>query len=170
MRNIIQLRALEMEDIDFLYDIENDMEMWKEGISNVPYSRYALSNYIATNSNDIYIDKQLRLVIENLQGDVLGLIDLTNFNPGNRRAEVGIVVKNNERQKGYATAAIYQFIDYCKNIIHLHQLYACVSANNIASMRLFKRIGFSQCGKVKDWIFYNGQYTDAFMLQYIIDK
>ena len=37
------LRALEPEDLDFLYIIENDSSLWKFGASNVPYSKYVLS-------------------------------------------------------------------------------------------------------------------------------
>ena len=43
----IRLRALEPEDLDWLYRIENDEHVWKWGNSNVPYSRYALKKYIA---------------------------------------------------------------------------------------------------------------------------
>ena len=38
----IRLRALELEDLDFLYQIENDDRLWELGVSNVPYSAEAL--------------------------------------------------------------------------------------------------------------------------------
>ena len=40
------LRALEPEDLDFLYSIENDAELWDFGCANVPYSKFSLNNYI----------------------------------------------------------------------------------------------------------------------------
>ena len=49
----IRLRALEPEDLDFLYTIENDVSLWNVGNANVPYSRYVLHDYIAHASNDI---------------------------------------------------------------------------------------------------------------------
>ena len=58
----IYLRALEPEDLDLLYQIENEDEVWNVGSSNVPYSRYTLLNYIANASNDIYVDGQVRLI------------------------------------------------------------------------------------------------------------
>ena len=45
---IIHLRALEPEDLDSLYNIENDEDLWDVGVTNVPYSRFVLSAYIAT--------------------------------------------------------------------------------------------------------------------------
>ena len=64
----IRLRAIEPEDLDLLYQIENNKELWNVGISNVPYSRYTLHNYIATASNDIYVDRQVRMMVENMSG------------------------------------------------------------------------------------------------------
>ena len=50
----IRLRALELEDLDFLYQIENDDRLWELGVSNVPYSRRVLLDYITSASADIY--------------------------------------------------------------------------------------------------------------------
>ena len=50
----VRLRAMEPEDLDILYRIENDMSLWDVGNTNVPYSRYALHDYIAHASHDIY--------------------------------------------------------------------------------------------------------------------
>ena len=44
--NQVHLRAIEPEDLDLLYRIENDVKLWNVGITNVPYSRYALHDYV----------------------------------------------------------------------------------------------------------------------------
>ena len=36
----MKLRAIEPEDLDLLYQIENNTELWQVGATNVPYSRY----------------------------------------------------------------------------------------------------------------------------------
>ena len=38
----VRLRALEPEDLDFLYRIENDEALWDCGTTNLPYSRQVL--------------------------------------------------------------------------------------------------------------------------------
>ena len=53
----IRLRALELEDLDFLYQIENDDRLWELGVSNVPYSRRVLLDYITSASADIYLSE-----------------------------------------------------------------------------------------------------------------
>ena len=85
----IKLRAMEPEDLDVLYKIENDTSLWGVGVTNVPYSRYTLHDYIANSVGDIYTDKQVRLMIDNEQGQTVGIIDITDFDPRHRRAELG---------------------------------------------------------------------------------
>ena len=84
----IRLRAMEPEDLDVLYQIENNQKLWDVGTTNVPYSRYALQNYIVSQTNDIFADRQLRLMIENEEGQTIGIIDIINFEPQHQRAEV----------------------------------------------------------------------------------
>lgn len=54
----IRLRAMEPEDLDLLYHIENDRSVWGVSSTNVPYSRYAPHDYVAHAQNDIYTDKR----------------------------------------------------------------------------------------------------------------
>ena len=77
----IRLRAIEPEDLDLLYLIENDTRLWNVGTTNVPYSRYTLHDYIATSSDDIYADRQVRLIIGNEDGQTVGMCDLVHFEP-----------------------------------------------------------------------------------------
>ena len=97
----IHLRAIEPEDLDVLYTIENDTKVWNVSTTNVPYSRYVLYDYVANAKNDIYADKQVRMMIEDEHHNVVGIVDIINFDPKNMRAEVGIVIKQDYRNKGY---------------------------------------------------------------------
>ena len=129
----MKLRAIEPEDLDLLYQIENNTELWQVGATNVPYSRYTLHDYIATSSDDIYADRQVRMVVENDEGACVGLADLVHFEPQHQRAEVGIVILPAYRRKGYGEQAIGKLADYALRVVHLHQLYAVVAANNKAA-------------------------------------
>ena len=161
----IKLRALEPEDLDELYAIENDREIWHVGPTNVPYSRYALHEYIARQQADIYADRQVRLVVENAEKNVVGLVDLVDFDPQHRRAELGIVVKKAFRGQGYGQAAIAQMLDYARKTLHLHQIYAIVDADNHESLQLFRQVGFEEKNRLKDWLFDGENYRDAVLMQ-----
>lgn len=152
--DMIRLRAIEPEDLDWLYRVENDEKLWKWGQSNVPYSRYVLKRYIADSLHDIYADGQLRLVIvaQGHDDQVIGCVDLTDFNPQHLRAEVGILIFPEYQQRGYGKMALDLLVLYAEECLHLHQLYALISVQNIPALKLFKNAGFIQEGVLKDWL------------------
>ncbi len=161
----IRLRAIEPEDLDLLYRIENDTRLWNVGATNVPYSRYTLHDYIATSSDDIYADRQVRLVMENGEGETVGLTDLVHFDPQHLRAETGIVVLDAHRRKGYASAALDELSRYALHVLHLHQLFAIVEQDNIAAVQLFRENGYEQQAVLKDWLYDGRKYHDSVLLQ-----
>ena len=161
----IKLRALEPEDLDELYAIENDREIWHVGPTNVPYSRYALHEYIARQQADIYADRQVRLVVENAEKTVVGLVDLIDFDPQHRRAELGIVVKKAFRGHGYGQSALKKMLDYAKKSLHLHQVYVIIDAENHESLQLFRQVGFEEKNRLEDWLFDGENYREAVFLQ-----
>ena len=157
----IRLRAIEPEDLDVIYDIENDLELWTVGYTNAPYSRYILHDYIANATSDIYADRQLRLLAENEKGDVVGIVDLSDFEPRHNRAELGIVVRRSCRNCGYGKQIIEQIIDYGRRVIHLHQIYSVVSCDNVAALQLFHSLSFEDGNTLKEWLFDGEKYIDA---------
>jgi diamine N-acetyltransferase len=164
----ITLRAIEPEDLDLLYRIENDVRLWNVGTSNVPYSRYLLHDYVAHATNDIYADRQVRMMIDNAEGEAVGIVDLVSFDPANRRAEVGIIILNDRRRQGYGTATLRQVDDYALRILHLHQLYAYIDEFNEASLSLFRKAGYTVAAHVADWLFDGEHYRDALLMQRIL--
>ena len=109
----IRLRALEPEDLDWLYTLENDETLWGVGCSNVPYSRYALKSYIAESRHDIYADGQLRLVaVLKATGAVVGCVDLVDFSPRHLRAEVGIFLYPDYQNRGWGGRMLKMLVSY----------------------------------------------------------
>lgn len=162
---VVRLRAIEPEDLDMLYGIENDTKLWNVSVTSVPYSRYTLYDYIANSKNDIYSDRQVRMMVENGGGEVVGIVDLINFDPKHLRAEIGIVIKREYRNQGYAQAAIGEICDYALNVLHLHQLYALVNRDHPHSLKLFEKTGFSVSSELKDWLFDGKNYHNAVLMQ-----
>ena len=160
------LRAMEPEDLDTLYKIENKQKLWAVSATNVPYSRFALHEYVETNTNDIYADKQVRLMIDNDAGETVGIIDLMNFSPQHSRAEVGIVIMKPHRQKGYATAAMEKLVAYARQTLHLHQLFLVTECDNENCLLLFEKLGFEKTALLKQWLQQKeGVYKDACLMQ-----
>ena len=163
----IKLRAIEPEDLDLLYRIENDVELWNVSTSNVPYSRYLLHEYVANNKNDIYSDGQVRMIVENSEGEAIGVADLVNFDPSNLRAEVGLIILNDYRRQGYGIAVLNRIADYALRILHLHQLYAYVDVNNSPSLGVFQKADYKVAAEIKDWLYDGQNYHDSVLFQYV---
>ena len=162
----LYLRALEMEDLDFLYQLENDATVWEISSTVTPYSKHVLRKYLENAHRDIYDVKQLRLVICLNSGTAVGLIDLFDFDPKNKRAGVGIVVlQSDERNKGLGSEALSLLTEYAFSTLEVRQLFANVGNENAASIHLFEKMGFTKVGVKKDWIFSNGKFSDEILYQ-----
>jgi len=165
----ILIRALEPSDIDFLFEIENDTDLWQVSQTHQPFSAKLLREYIAQADKDIYEVKQFRFAIEH-ENNLVGFIDLFDFDPKNRRAGVGIVIHKKYRGNNYAKAALKMLIKYGFDILFLHQLYANISVENTPSIRLFESLGFQLAGVKKEWNFNGTAYTDEALYQLINEK
>ncbi|MDR0420679.1 MAG: GNAT family N-acetyltransferase [Prevotellaceae bacterium] len=150
----IRLRQLEPEDLDILYLWENDVNIWNVTNTTAPYSRYALKQYIENSHREIFETGQLRLMIEEKTNNkTIGTIDLFDFNPLHLRVALGVLVYSEEnRRQGFAHSALNLIIDYCFNILHLHQVYCNVNEDNIKSIKMLTNIGFVIAGTKKQWI------------------
>lgn len=165
----IFLRALELSDLDFLYNLENDESLWEVSNTTTPYSKYILNQYLENSHRDIYDVKQLRLVIcKNENEAVIGFIDLFDFDPKHFRVGVGIVIFSEEdKGKGFASEALQLTCNYAFKHLNVHQIFAGITEENNGSINLFEKAGFERSGIKKDWIFSEGKYKNEYLYQLI---
>ena len=95
-----------------------------------------------------------------------GCIDLYNYDPLNRRCAVGIMVATGHRRQGHALAMLQALADQYRSTLHI--LYADIAATNTASIALFRKAGYTQCGHFKEWLLVNDQYIDSIRMQLIL--
>jgi diamine N-acetyltransferase len=165
----INLRALEPEDLELLYNWENNDSYWTISNTVSPFSKYTLKRYLENSHKNIYETGQLRLMIDHIPDKVtIGTIDIFDFDPFHKRAGLGILIANETyRKNGYASMALTCLIDYCFKTLQLHQLYCNILVNNPESIDLFKKQGFVQTGIKKDWIKTSDEYLDEYLFQLI---
>jgi len=163
----INLRALEPEDLDFLYATENDETFWQISSTQTPYSKYILKKYIENSHQDIYEAKQYRFVICNTENMPIGMIDLFDFNPQHHRVGVGILILPKHRSKGYSKEALELIIDYAFEYLNVHQIFANITSDNLNSIALFKKFKFKLVGTKKDWVYSNSDYKNENLYQLI---
>lgn len=168
-RNGYLLRAPEPEDIGCMCRFENTPALWEVSNTTGPYSRFFLKQYIEENKNDLYQDRQLRLMIEDPEGMVTGIIDLFHFDPFHNRAEIGIVIDSDFRRKGIGTLALDLLVQHCFEHIGIHQLYAYIDVHNEPCRKLFLKGGFKECTRLKDWIRTGKTFSDVVLVQRLND-
>lgn len=167
----INLRALEPEDLSFLFQIENNESFWEISHTVAPFSKYVLKQYLENAHLDIYEAKQLRLIIEETSSKkAVGMIDLFDFNPQHKRAGIGILITPEKQQNGFASEALRLLISYSFTHLNLHQLYANITTDNTKSLQLFSNFDFREIGVKKEWIYSQGIYKDEILLQLINEK
>lgn len=165
----IYLRALEPNDLEFVYAVENDETIWHVSNTQTPYSRFLIRQYLKNSQQDIFEAKQLRLAIcKDQDFPAIGLVDLFDFDPKNNRAGIGILIKDNiDRNSGVGTEALGLLIQYAFRQLNLHQLYANIDTENKPSLSLFSHFKFVQIGIKKEWNLVEGHYKDEALFQLI---
>ena len=165
----IYLRALEPEDLELIYAIENDESVWEVSQTQTPYSRFLIKQYLESCHKDIYEVKQLRLVIVTTEEEAIGFVDLFDFDPKNDKIGLGVLVLDHARGKKYGREALGLLIEYTFKNLYVHQIYANVLEDNVASIKLFESLGFVKTGIKKDWILEGNYYKSEYLFQLIKD-
>ncbi len=162
----IILRAVEPDDIERLYEWEND----HSAIFDAPLSLQNITDYVMNYRADLYADGQLRLmIVERASGDTVGCIDLYNFSIADRRAGTGIYIAAPYRRRGLAAAAVEALTEYASGRLGLHQLWATCTISNEASRRLFCSNGFEPAGRLRAFVRSGSTYEDAIIMQRIFE-
>lgn len=160
----ITLRACEPNDINFLYKWENDYSLWHITNTYIPFSKSTLIKYLES-IQDIYTDKQLRLIIE-VNAQPVGMIDLFDYEPFHSRAGIGILIADEQnRSHGLATDALSTLKTYCKNTLGIRLLFCNILITNEPSIRLFEKSGFKKCGIKPKWHKQGDEFVDELIYQ-----
>ena len=163
----VALRVAEPYDAEIIYKWENDMDVWRDSETRVPFSMRQIEQFLL-NNNDLVSEKQLRFIIEDTKNDnPVGCIDIYDYDSFNSRAGLGILIDEKYRGQGFAKSAIKLLLKYCFKTLLLNQIYILTLATNASSMKLFESIGFVKCGHKKQWYKTTHGFIDQIEYQYI---
>ena len=163
----IRLRAMEPEDLETMYAMENDPQTWDVTNFSVPYSKYVLKQYMENSQCDMFADRQLRMMIVRCEDNaVVGTIDITDFAPMHSRGEVGIAVRREYQGKGYASDALRLLCDYAFGFLFLKQLIVHVAADNEGESAPVRFFGLCTLRAAEEWCC-GGKFKDVILMQRI---
>lgn len=166
----IYLRAVEPEDLDFLYRWENCVEVWGDSNTLAPYSKLAIKEFIERSlSESVFEMKQVRFMVCLCENDmVVGTADIFDIDGFNNRGEIGLLIDNNFRGRGFAKEVLDILCNYAKDILLLNQLCVHIATDNSSCLELFKKSDFINCGTIKEWFRRKEGYKDVVFLQKLL--
>jgi len=165
----ISLRLPEPDDLEFLYNLENNTSNWHVSNTRMPFSKSTLQKYIENSHIDIYTSGQIRfLIINKIDNCSIGAIDLYDFDGFHQRAGIGIIISDHLRGQGFGSAAVSLIEEYSFSYLLLHQLYCHIEPDNKQSIALFRKHNYKHTGTLKAWNRKQEGYSDEFIFQKLV--
>ncbi|MDA0728693.1 MAG: GNAT family N-acetyltransferase [Bacteroidetes bacterium] len=163
---------MEPQDLELLFDWENDSAHWWMGATNLPISREAMRNFIAGN-HDVYRDRQLRWMLDAQVDEAwqtIGALDLYDVDPRHLRAGTAIHIVEPARRQGHGLEGLRLLKAYAHHHLGLRQVYAEIPSGHVASEALFGAAGFEMSGMMASWIRSPHGWKDVSVWQCLFDK
>ncbi|AAT02799.1 spermidine N1-acetyltransferase [Listeria monocytogenes] len=157
MSGDLKLRPLEREDLKFVHRLNNDakiMSYWFEE----PYEAFVELQELY--DKHIHDQSERRFILE-LDGQMVGLVELMEIDYIHRRAEFQIIIDPKFQGHGYAVSATKLAMKYAFHVLNLHKLYLVVDKVNEKAIHVYEKVGFIREGELIDEFFVDGTYHDA---------
>ena len=101
---------------------------------------------------------------------LVGTVTLGSWDRGNRRAEVGFILRPDHAGRGLASDAVRTVLRFGVAHMALHRVEADVDPDNAGSVRLLERLGFRLEGRLRDrWFTFFGEWKDSLVFGWLAD-
>ncbi|MBN2076067.1 MAG: GNAT family N-acetyltransferase [Dehalococcoidales bacterium] len=159
----VVLRPVRRADIESFLKWFNDPEVTRYLKMYLPMTEMAEEKFIEELGTTGAVAKVI-FVIEAIDGKStkpIGNIALSNIHPKDHHAVFGIAIGERDYwSKGYGTEAARLLIRYGFEQLNLHRINSSAFSFNERSIKLHKRIGFTEEGRQREADYKNGAYHD----------
>ena len=103
----------------------------------------------------------------------IGFLHLGEHNPKQfhyRRTEIGINIISTHQGQGYGSEAIKWALNWGFHYAGLHKIEIGAFSHNERAVRLYKRLGFVEEGRLRDHFWHEGAWSDLVMLSMLEDE
>ncbi len=159
----VKLRGFELDDLDEVHRAMNNPNMTRYLRVMKPFSKEDEEEWIKNTWKRRKEGTHYAFAIEDKEkGELIGSISLMNVEQENKRAELGIWIKEEYWGKGYGTEAEKLMTKYGFEELNLNSIHARAYSFNERSQRAIKSIGFKENGKQRAALYRHGDYHDAY--------
>jgi len=159
----VVLRPVRRSDIEDSLKWFNDPEVTQYLSMYLPMTEMAEEKFIESlGSTEAGKDAMFCIeAVENNGNKPIGTVGLDNINSKDHHAEFGIAIGEKDYwSKGYGTEAARLIIRYGFEQLNLHRINSYAFSFNERSIRLHKKVGFTEEGRLRESIYKDGSYHD----------
>jgi len=154
----IRLRAVEYEDLDFLYQLRQDEEIINNLFSPMPVSRSEQNDWFEKMKTDL---TQKVLIVEDNLSHTIGCVRLTNIDHFNQKIEIGADIVQEYRGRGWGANLYKAVCNYCFCYFNMRRIYLYVFESNAKAINLYEKMGFVTEGVLKEAVFKHGKHQNV---------
>jgi RimJ/RimL family protein N-acetyltransferase len=170
-KNVL-LRPVRRTDISYFLKWFNDPEVIQYLTMYLPMTEMGEEKWIEELANRA--GSTVNFAIEAIgesANQPIGSIGLHNINPKDQAAHFGIVIGEKDYwSKGHGSEATRLLIEYGFKQLNLHRISSSVFAFNERSIRMHKKVGFKEEGRLRQADFKNGHFHDRVMFGLLRDE
>jgi RimJ/RimL family protein N-acetyltransferase len=159
----VLLRPFRRSDISYFLKWFNDPEIVQYLDMYLPMTEMSEEKFIEE-LGTTRARSDVLFVIEVTDGDLntpIGNCGLHQINSKDHSAIFGIIIGDKDYwSKGYGVEAARLLINYGFQQLNLHRISSSAIAFNERSIKLHKKLGFREEGRLRQAMFKNGQYHD----------
>lgn len=99
-------------------------------------------------------------IVSSETGELIGDIGIHFLDIENYQIELGCTLAKTQQGKGFASEALRTIINYLFEDLNKHRISCSIDPHNIASIKLFEKLGFRKEAHFKHSIFVDGEWFD----------
>lgn len=113
----------------------------------------------------------LFLLKDKQSGQIIGRCGIHNWNKDHRRAEIGYVMEDeNYKKQGLMSEAVEAIMAYGFKVLNLNRIEAMVGIDNSPSLKILKKNGFQEEGRLRQHVRSADTYSDSLLLSILKDE
>jgi RimJ/RimL family protein N-acetyltransferase len=158
----VTLRGVRRDDIPSIWAWNNDLAVELAGGGDPPMPQAIARLYADFEREWAQGGRDPHSFAIEVDGKLIGLVGIRNFNHTARTAEFGIVIGEKEYWgQGYGREATRLILDYAFRYHNLRRVWLWTHAKNERGIRAYRAAGFVEEGRLRQHVYSDGEYDDA---------
>jgi RimJ/RimL family protein N-acetyltransferase len=168
----INLRPVERHDVPLLHRWLNDpaiMDGW--GWSAPARSMHNVAGQVEEwLAREIACGRPEALIAESLAGDPVGLVVVRVDRPEARSVELSLLVDADRWGQGFGIDMMETILEACFGGWGVHRIGVRVEEGNERALALYRRLGFTEEGRLRQAAFRDGRHADVLIFALLAEE